>query len=116
ELRLTQKLGLYLDKQNNLLLDEIVDTGKSFQRAIAYLNHLRSNSITSVSLHVKHHAIIKPDYFSAETTKWVVYPYEIQETIDSLKPIWLKAKLPTEDLQQKLIKGGFPKLFVDKYL
>lgn len=116
ELKINQKLGMFLDKQNILLVDEIVDSGRSLQRAYNYLRKIRVNEITTVSLHTKPHAVIQPDYYSAETTKWVVYPYEVRETINSLKPIWENAQLPLTDLRQKLIKGGFPEIFVDAYL
>lgn len=116
EMKMTQKLGQYLDGQNVLLVDEVVDTGKSLQRAISYLNKLRCKSVSTCSLHIKPHAQIRPNYYAAETTSWIIYPYEVRESVDALLPIWEKFGLSKKQLLKRLVDGGMDKMMVERFL
>ncbi len=116
ELRITQELNVDLKGRNVLLVDEIIDSGKTLVRALDYLHDFETGSITSVSLHVKPEAIRKSDFFCEETEKWVVYPYEVRETIEALHPIWTAAGLSSEHLRTHLLKGGLKPAWVDAYL
>lgn len=116
EVQLTQKLGRYLEGQNILLIDEIVDTGITLQRAVAYLKRLRVKNVVTVALHVKPRTQFHPDYAARETTAWVVYPYEVRETMVNLYPIWKKAGWSKQKMAKVLTAGKFPKHQVEKYL
>ncbi|MCC5850557.1 MAG: hypothetical protein JJU29_20920 [Verrucomicrobia bacterium] len=116
ELRITQELNVDLNGRNVLLVDEIIDSGKTLVRALEYLQDFGTGSVTSVSLHVKPHAVLKSDFFCEETDKWVVYPYEVRETIEALRPIWEKAGHSTDHLRTTLLEGGLKPDWVDTYL
>ncbi len=116
ELRITQELNVDLKGRNVLLVDEIIDSGKTLVRAMDYLNDFGAGSITSVSLHVKPGAIRKSDFFVEETEKWVVYPYEVRETIEALQPIWEKCGHAPRHLRDTLLAGGLKPEWVDAYL
>lgn len=116
ELVINQRLKMWLLKKRVLLVDEIVDSGRSLELALAYLKKLRISSIKSVALHVKPRAVIKPDYFETETPKWVVYPYEVRETVEALWPIWQKAGKVKQDLEKVLVNGGLAREQVRKFL
>jgi len=112
-LTMLQKLNVFLDEQNILLVDEIVDTGLSLERAVSYLQRIRAKHVTSVVLHVKPHAQVRPDVFVVETAKWVVYPYEIRETWESLNIIGRKTGFSEEEVMQALIKGGMKERYLE---
>lgn len=116
EIKMTQELAPELIQEHILLVDEVIDSGKTLVRALDYLHDLGAETITSVALHVKPHAIAQPDYFSAETSKWLVYPYEVRETIQSLKPIWHRVGFSTEEMLAELTKLGLPEHFIRQYL
>ena len=116
ELRLNQKLGQYLEGQQVLLVDEIVDTGRSLKRALAYLKKLKCASITSCCMHVKPKTILYPDFYVAETRAWIVYPYEIRESVAALLPIWRELKLPEKQLVELLVKGGMDLTMVERFV
>ncbi len=115
-LKMTQKLGRFLAGQRVLLVDEIVDSGKTLAHARKYLHRLRAKDVYSVALYVKPQAKPRPDLFHHITEKWVVFPYEVHETIQSLIPLWQKAAKPISDLKQKLIEGGIRSIYVDFFL
>jgi len=116
ELKITQELSGDFKGKNVLLVDEIIDSGKTLVRALDYLNPFEIRSVTSVSLHVKPGAILKSDFYVEETDAWVVYPYEVRETIEALQPIWSAAGETPESLREVLAAGGMPSEWVDCYL
>jgi hypoxanthine phosphoribosyltransferase len=116
ELQITQELNVDLKGKNILLVDEIIDSGKTLVRALDYLKDFDTKSVTSVSLHVKPEAILKSDFYCEETTKWVVYPYEVRETIEALRPIWREEGSGDEGLRETLVRGGIPKNWTDTFM
>jgi uncharacterized protein len=81
EIRVTQKLQSPIRNQRILLVDDVSDSGKTMLRAIKYLKHLSPKKITSVTMFYKPHSVYRPDYFAKQTTKWILFPYEITEMI-----------------------------------
>lgn len=116
ELRITQELSGDFKGKNVLLVDEIIDSGKTLVRALDYLDAFEINSVTSVSLHVKPEAVLKSDFYCEETENWVVYPYEVRETVEALRPIWQNAGYPPGHLRETLIQGGCHPQWVDTFL
>ncbi|MCC5842911.1 MAG: hypothetical protein JJU05_01540 [Verrucomicrobia bacterium] len=116
ELRITQELSGDFKGRNVLLVDEIIDSGRTLVRALDYLNTFEVARVTSVSLHVKPEAILKSDFYVEETDKWVVYPYEVRETIEALAPIWSAAGASKKDLEDTLVEGGVPPEWVGAFL
>jgi len=116
ELHITQELNVDLKGKNILLVDEIIDSGKTLVRATDYLKDFDTKSVTSVSLHVKPEAILKSDFYCEETTKWVVYPYEVRETIEALQPIWRAEGSGDEGLCEALVNGGIPRKWIDAFM
>jgi hypoxanthine phosphoribosyltransferase len=64
-----------------ILVDDISDTGGSL---IAGKEHLRvkgARKIVVSAICVKPHTRLVPDIFVRETAAWVIFPWEVQETI-----------------------------------
>lgn len=93
ELKITAKLGKHIAEKRILLVDDIADSGKTLKRAINYLKRFRPASITTVTMFYKPHSVVRPDYFVQETTKWVIFPTEVTETILLLRNKATKEKL-----------------------
>lgn len=116
ELQITQELNVYLRGKNILLVDEIIDSGRTLVRAVEYLESFETRSVTSVSLHVKPEALRMSDFYIEETTKWVVYPYEVRETIEALQPIWRRQGAGDAALKQALLAGGVASNWVNAFM
>ena len=108
---ITQDLGSADIKGKNILLvDEICDTGKTFERAVAYLNSAgrhgdRPLQIKSACLITKTRSSFIPDYFCAKIDKWVIFPYEVRETVEELK-----GKMTVDEM----VEIGLPKNFIER--
>lgn len=63
-----------------LLVDEISDSGKTFQRAQAYLANFPYRSLKLAALYQKSHTDPRPDFACATLDSWVIFPYEVRET------------------------------------
>jgi hypoxanthine phosphoribosyltransferase len=86
--------GLFIDnqiaKQNNelgkriLLVDDLVDSGITFQGVVEYLKNKESITLLkTATLWTKDTSVFKPDYTVHNTTKddWIVQPFEIYDDL-----------------------------------
>jgi hypoxanthine phosphoribosyltransferase len=72
--RLASLLDLPLTNRpimQTLIVDDVVDTGKTREHYAMFPNF--------ASLHYKPWATRKPTYYIHETTKWIVYPWEVKD-------------------------------------
>jgi uncharacterized protein len=105
--KIVEKLSVDIKSESVLLVDEIVDHGTTLKCALDYLATKKPKKIYSLAPVIKPWTKIKPDYYLIETKKWVVYPYELKETIDDLKKIFLKEGKTKKDLEKTINKLKF---------
>ncbi|MFH1773820.1 MAG: phosphoribosyltransferase [Methanobacteriota archaeon] len=67
--------------KNILLVDDIADTGESLIASIKHLKERNAGRIFVVTLVKKPSSKFTPDIFARETSAWVIFPWEVQETI-----------------------------------
>lgn len=116
EIKVTQEIAPELIQNHVLLVDEIVDTGKTIDRAIPYLKDLGASKVTSVALHVKPQATTFPDFYIAETDKWVIYPYEVRETVETLVAKWKESGMTQDSILNEFKILGMNEVFMKYYL
>jgi hypoxanthine phosphoribosyltransferase len=73
-----------------LLVDDIADTGESLIATLEHLKEKSSDRVFVVTLVKKPHSKFTPDIYAKETSAWVVFPWEVKETINSIKQKGLK--------------------------
>jgi hypoxanthine phosphoribosyltransferase len=83
--KITEKLVADIGDKKVLLLDEVVDTGDTFKVALKYLQKLGPKKIHTCTPCIKTWVKDKPDFCQVETDKWIIFPYEIRETVEELK-------------------------------
>jgi len=84
-----------------LLVDDIVDTGGSLITAVEHLRGRRAGEITVAALVKKPSARFEPHIYVDETDRWVIFPWEVHETIREI------GKSRTgEELKAELQKAG----------
>ncbi|MEM2098696.1 MAG: phosphoribosyltransferase [Candidatus Bathyarchaeia archaeon] len=96
-----------------LLVDDVVDSGESLKLAKSHLEHAGATEVRTVTLFTKPWSSVKPDYYSAETTRWVVFPWETKETIRS---IVRKNPISSNMEIAKLVKAGLSKRLAERFL
>ena len=105
--KIAEKLAVSIKNERILLVDEIVDHGTTLKAALKYLKTQKPKSITTFIPVIKPWSKIKPDFWQLKTKAWVVYAYELRETIDDLKKIYKKEGKSEKDLQKTLSKLKF---------
>jgi len=91
-----------------LLVDDVSDTGKTFERGIKYLHKLGVSSISTAALLVKPQSKHAPDFFVKKTGAWIVFPYEVKETIVSVTKMMKKEKKTIYEIKNKLRELKIP--------
>ncbi len=64
-----------------LIVDDVVDSGKTMQLVIDELNRYDIKCFKTASIHYKPWSIYKPDYYAEETRDWIIYPWELGESL-----------------------------------
>lgn len=102
ELEITETLGRTIRGKHILLVDDNADSGKTFLRAIRYVQELRPALITTASVFYKPWSTFRPDYFAKQTKKWILFPHEVTEWVYTFT--------------KKLEKEGKSKAQIQKFL
>lgn len=67
--------------KNVLVVDDVIETGRTLQLVIDELYRYGVREVKTLSLYVKKWSPILPDYYHSVTDKWIVFPWEIRETL-----------------------------------
>lgn len=81
QVQITAGLAKIIKDKKILLVDDIADTGKTLVRATTYLGEFNPLSIATATMFYKPHCSVKPTYYSEETDKWILLPFEVTEWI-----------------------------------
>jgi len=100
---ITQPLNVDITGKNVLLLDEVVDTGKTLMTAYDHVKSMRPQIVKTAAVYKKPWALIEPDYYVREVDKWIVFPYELRETLESMmKEFGLRRNIDAASLLNRL--------------
>lgn len=84
DLEIIQDLGKEeLEGKTVLLVDELTDGGETL-KSVSNMIRQKGAQVTTAVLIKKSKTIFSPDYWMEETDAWVVFPYEIRETMKAL--------------------------------
>lgn len=108
-------LNAYVSGLKVLIVDDVADSGDSLKAVKKYVNLFNPSEIRTVTLHYKPWSIIKPNYFAEEVSIWIIYPWEICETILDVRNILIKKGVPEEKLKNKLLEIGFKEEQILRY-
>ena len=89
-----------------LIVDDVADTGHSIVLARDQALKREANRVQMATLHCKPWSIVKPDFYAETTDEWVVYPWEVVETIKSLI-IKLQSEGNNVQVKKQLLNFGF---------
>jgi len=114
--RVMEALAADIKDEKILLIDEIVDHGATLKKAVNYLEKKEPQKIITLAPVIKPWAKLKPDYWQMETDKWIIFPYEIKETINDIVRIWKKKGMKKEEMKKRFVKIGLRKEQVEFFL
>jgi hypothetical protein len=101
--------------QRILLFDDVADTGESLEFVKAYLETEGAALVETATLLFKPHSKLKPDYYGAETTAWVIFPHDVVESIQVIGQRWQADGVPVTEITTRFIEFGFQPEWVEEY-
>lgn len=113
---LTQPVSVKVAGKKVLVVDEVADTGKSLQLIKEHLQKEGAAEVRIAAVYLKPWSIIKPDYYARETSRWIVFPWEIKETIRKIIKKCEEQGKPVEKEMEKLVRAGLSKRLVNHFL
>lgn len=87
--------------KNVLITDDVADSGVSLQFAVQYLLTLGAAEVTTATCFYKPHSQVVPDFYGAETSDWIIFPFEACETVALLQKRWLAAGVSSEEVMRR---------------
>lgn len=97
---ITQVSSRAFKGENILLVDELADSGKTFLRGLAYLKALPISHIYTAAPYYKPHSIYRPDFWKKELDGWIIFPYEMHETLLSFTKMYNSKEKAKNEMQK----------------
>ena len=113
---LTQPVSMEVDGKKVLVVDEVADTGKSLKLVKQHIIEKDAKEVKIATVYYKPWSIVKPDYYEKETSKWIVFPWEIKETVRKIVKKCMEKKTSIEEETEKLVEAGISAGLVERFL
>lgn len=101
---ITQELTKDIKGKTIILIDDVADTGKTFKKAVPYLDSLGAKKVITVAPYIKPHAIFIPNFWIESTAKWIIFPYEVWEVQNELASMFNSKEKAKETLKSLGVK------------
>ena len=113
---ITQPVSTSVRGKNVLVVDEVADTGKSLRLVKEHLIERGASQVKIATIYYKPWSIIIPDYYEKETSLWIVFPWEIKETIRKLVEKCKREGKPFSEEKRKLVEAGLDAELIERFL
>jgi uncharacterized protein len=113
---LTQVLSADVAGKSVLVVDEVADSGRSLKLVTQHVMEKGAREVKTAVLYVKSCCGFKPDFYGAETGCWVVFPWEIKETLREILDAHKADAAQTEAEIARLAGAGVPKRLITRFL
>jgi hypoxanthine phosphoribosyltransferase len=113
---LTQPISMEVAGKKVLVVDEVADTGKSLKLVKEHIIEQGAKEVKIAAVYYKPWSIVEPDYYEKETSRWIVFPWEIKETMRKIVKKSKEKGEPVEEETAKLIKAGISAGLVERFL
>jgi len=70
-----------VEKRKVLVVDDVSDQGDSLMAMVDLLQRDGAAQVKTATIHFKPWSKLKPDFFVVETDSWIIYPWELYESI-----------------------------------
>jgi len=113
---LTQPVSMATASKKVLVVDEVVDTGKSLKLVREHIIEQGAAEVKIATVYCKPWSIVKPDYCEKETSRWIVFPWEIKETVQKIVKRYKEKVTSIEEETAKLVEAGISAELVKRFL
>ncbi|MGA3191449.1 MAG: phosphoribosyltransferase [Candidatus Bathyarchaeia archaeon] len=113
---LTQPISVAVAGKRVLIVDEVADTGKTLKLVKEHIIEQGAVEARTATVYCKPWSTVKPDYHSKETSDWIIFPWEVKETIRKITKECNENGKPVEEETEKLRKAGVPDPLIKRFL
>lgn len=115
EAKITQDISVSLRDKSVLIVDDIADSGSSLEVVLGSLKKRDPKEVKIATLYYKPKSSIIPDYYITQTNDWVIFPWEIYESINEIYDMGISDGKNHDKLVEEIKSIGFPPFLVDSY-
>lgn len=113
---LTQGVSVDVAGKRVLVVDEVADSGGSLKLVKAHILAQGALEVKTAALYYKPQSVFKPDFYEKETECWVVFPWELKETVRKLFETHKHAATGFKKETAKLAGVGVPKRLIERFV
>jgi hypoxanthine phosphoribosyltransferase len=113
---ITQDVSVDVRGKKILVCDDVADTGKSLKVTAECLRSKGASEVRISTLHRKPKSIVCPDYYISETEAWIIYPWEIFETISSLVRKLGKEGKNLKEIKKEIARTKIRPEYIDYFI
>jgi len=113
---ITQQILSNLREKKILVIDDVADIGHSLQLVKKYVQEKGAKEVRLCTLHYKPWSVLKPEYFVEETEAWIIYPWEVKETLTNLFEKLKEKGLKSSEARNEIEREGIPKQVIEEFL
>jgi hypoxanthine phosphoribosyltransferase len=99
-----------------LVVDDLVDEGDTMKTVLTFLRKMRPAQLSTAVIFRKPWSKLEPRFHLETVDEWIVFPWEIKETLRKLRKRSGEAKAPFENAISNLIDAGVNKELVERLL
>jgi hypoxanthine phosphoribosyltransferase len=111
---LTQPISVSVKDKKILLVDDVADTGQSLKLVETHLKSNGASMIKIASIYYKPWSIVIPDYYRKETSLWIIFPWEIKESLIKLIEKFRRQNISVNDIKRRLVQLGINSELIEK--
>jgi len=111
---ITQTVSMAMKGKRVLVVDDIADTGRSLKLVTEHVLERAAQEVKVATLYTKPWSIVNPDYCEKQTEHWVVFPWDLKETVRSA--FEKRGKGSIVELASDLYEAGLPKRLPARFL
>ncbi len=99
-----------------LIVDDVSDTGHTLKLVKRYVEERGAREVMVCTLHYKPWAVYRPDYYVEETEAWIIYPWEVKETIEYISKRLREKGLTGNEIKEEMRRRGIPREILEENL
>jgi uncharacterized protein len=113
--KLTQGLAVTVVGKRVLVVDEVADSGRSLKLVENHVLERTAAEVKTATLYYKPYSTFKPDFYEKTTNRWVVFPWELKETVTKILAGNQKKPADADEELDKLGMAGVSKRLIARF-
>lgn len=113
---ITQPVSVPVMGKKVLVVDDVVDTGKSLRLVRSHLRKHGATEVKVATLYYKPWSVLTPDWYEKETGSWVIFPWERKETVRNIVEKYKSQGKSVEEAKKNLVRCGLDRKLVERFI